>query len=144
MPEVPSAEFVLVMANVEKPLEELPVNGSEKLPPPALPISFHEVEKYQYDFVSVSKTINPLAGDGMPVRWIVVILGGKRPLDVLDISSMALASAELPVVFTATLCAFAIIVKLIIAEIRTILRIVANKTILFINNYFKNQNYMHD
>jgi hypothetical protein len=62
--------------------------------------------------------------------------GGKKPFVSLDTSSIALASAVLPVVFTATFCAFTIAVKLMIAVIKMILRIVADKTILFINNFF--------
>jgi hypothetical protein len=77
----------------------------------------------------------------MPVLCAVVIRGGKKPFETLEISSMALASAGVPVVFTATLCAFTIIVKLMIVVTRIILRIVANKKTLFINNYFMNQKY---
>jgi hypothetical protein len=57
---------------------------------------------------------------------------------------MALASAELPVEFTATLCAFTKIVKAIRTVMIIILRTVVNRTILFINNYFMNQKYRHD
>jgi hypothetical protein len=63
---------------------------------------------------------------------------------VLEISSIALASATLPVVFTATLCALATIVILMIAAINMMRRIEANKTTIFINDNFRNQKYLRE
>ena len=55
----------------------------------------------------VLKTNNPVAGDEIAFCCVVVILGASKPLVVLFMSSIALASGVDPSVLIATFCAFA-------------------------------------
>jgi hypothetical protein len=54
--------------------------------------------------IVVLKITNPIAGDDIPFRSEVVILGGKNPFEVEDKSSTAELSGDK--VLIPTLCAF--------------------------------------
>jgi hypothetical protein len=57
------------------------------------------------ELIAVLKTIRPVAGNVIALICVVFILGRRKPLLVLLISSIALVSGRLPVVFIAMFCA---------------------------------------
>jgi hypothetical protein len=60
----------------------------------------------------ILKINNPFAGSKIAFCWVVVILGARKPLPVLEISSIALASGKEPSVLIAIFWALAVCTRL--------------------------------